>query len=186
MPGMVVATNRTNTVRKNLMVKETIKEVKKVWGYEEIFVNNDKYGFKKLHIDEGAVSSIHNHKKKQETFIGDSGQVGLMIDYKDYMMNPFSRPKTVMPGVYHQFVGLSKNAVLLEVSTHDDPEDSYRLTQSQPAPKLTKPVKISFLSKAGAKIRKPSVKMTKPVKISFLTKGVKPRVVRLTSSQPKQ
>jgi len=33
---------------------------------------------------------------------------------------------------------------------------------------MTKPVKISFISQAGIKIRKPTGKLTKPVKISFL------------------
>lgn len=32
---------------------------------------------------------------------------------------------------------------------------------------MTKPVKISFISQAGIKIRKPTGKMTEPVKISF-------------------
>jgi len=36
------------------------------------------------------------------------------------------------------------------------------------ARKMTSPVKISFLGKAGDKVRKPSGKITKPVKIAFL------------------
>lgn len=117
------------------MVKEDIRVVQKVWGYEEILVNNDKYCCKLLHIDKGACTSIHYHKIKQETFYALSGQIGLNIDYKDYMMNQYSRPKTIMPDIKHQIIGLSENAVLLEVSTTDREEDSYRLTQSQPAPK---------------------------------------------------
>lgn len=34
---------------------------------------------------------------------------------------------------------------------------------------LTKPVKVSFLSMAGLKVRKPKGRMTKPVKIAFLS-----------------
>ena len=33
---------------------------------------------------------------------------------------------------------------------------------------MTKPVKISFVGKAGDKVRKPTGKLTEPVKISFL------------------
>lgn len=33
---------------------------------------------------------------------------------------------------------------------------------------MTKPIKISFLSKAGIKVGKPKGKMTKPIKIAFL------------------
>ena len=115
-------------------VKENIQVVEKVWGREEILVNNGLYCGKLLHIDKGAVSSIHYHKIKQETFYAISGQIGMMIDNKDYMMNPYSRPKTVIPGVIHEFRGFSNNAVLLEISTVDKAEDSYRITKSQPAP----------------------------------------------------
>lgn len=33
---------------------------------------------------------------------------------------------------------------------------------------MTSPIKISFIVKAGDKVRKPTGKMTKPVKIAFL------------------
>ena len=33
---------------------------------------------------------------------------------------------------------------------------------------ITKPVKISFIVKAGDKVRLPTGKMTKPVKVAFL------------------
>lgn len=34
---------------------------------------------------------------------------------------------------------------------------------------MTKPVKISFISRAGIRVRKPTGKITKPVKIAFLS-----------------
>jgi len=34
---------------------------------------------------------------------------------------------------------------------------------------MTKPVKVSFISRAGLKVRKPIGKLTKPVKIAFLS-----------------
>lgn len=115
--------------------KETIKEVKKVWGKEKILVNNDKYCGKLLYLDKGAVSSMHYHEVKQETFYALSGQTGLHIDGKDYMLNPASRPKTIYPEQEHQFIGLSEGITILEISTHHSEEDIIRLTQSQPADK---------------------------------------------------
>jgi hypothetical protein len=34
----------------------------------------------------------------------------------------------------------------------------------------TKPIKVSFLARAGGRLRLPKGKMTKPVKVSFLTR----------------
>jgi len=36
---------------------------------------------------------------------------------------------------------------------------------------MTKPVKISFLARAGISLRLPKTPMTKPIKIAFLTKA---------------
>lgn len=167
--------------------KETMKEVKKVWGKEEWIVNCPLYCGKLLYLDKGAVSSLHYHPKKRETFFALSGQTALTIEGKDYMLNPASRPKTIYPKQKHQFSGLSEGIVILEISTHHEEGDVVRLTESQPALKLTSPVKIAFISKAGVKVRKPSGRMTKPVKVSFLARqgDIKKRV-RLTDSQPKQ
>lgn len=111
--------------------KVNVEEVTKVWGREAWLVNCDKYCGKLLYLDKGASSSVHLHPIKQETFYVLEGQVGLMIDGRDYMLNPFSRPKTVYPGQKHQFIGLS-NAVMLEISTHHSEDDVVRLTQSKP------------------------------------------------------
>ena len=111
--------------------KETLKEVKKVWGKEIWIVNCEKYCGKLLYLDKGAVSSMHYHKEKQETFYALSGQTGLHIEGKDYMLNPYSRPKTIYPKQEHQFIGLSEDTVILEISTHHSEDDVVRLTQSQ-------------------------------------------------------
>tara|TARA_Y100000310_G_scaffold79271_2_gene75950 strand:+ start:2356 stop:2715 length:360 start_codon:yes stop_codon:yes gene_type:complete len=113
------------------MIKEKIKEVKKVWGGEVWLVNNDKYCGKLLLLDKGAACSMHYHKVKQETFHALSGQTGLHIAGKDYMLNPASRPKTIYPGEKHQFTGFSEGIVILEISTHHEEDDVVRLTQSQ-------------------------------------------------------
>lgn len=114
-----------------MLVKEKMTRVEKVWGTELIIVNRDKYCGKLLYLDEGASSSLHLHKTKEETFFCLSGQVGLHIEGKDYMLNPFSRPKTILPGEKHQFTGLTE-AIILEVSTNHREGDVVRLSASQP------------------------------------------------------
>lgn len=116
-----------------MKTKETIKTVPKVWGREVWVVNCEKYCGKLLYLDKGAVSSMHYHKEKQETFYALSGQTGLHIEDKDYMLNPYSRPKTIYPGQRHQFTGLSGNIVILEISTQHKEEDVVRLSKSKEA-----------------------------------------------------
>jgi len=104
--------------------------VPKVWGEEVIIVNCEKYCGKLLFLEKGAESSYHYHKEKQETFFALNGQVGLTIDGKGYMLNPFARPKTIRSGVKHSFRGLTK-AVILEVSTFHSDNDVVRETESK-------------------------------------------------------
>lgn len=112
------------------MEKETVREVKKVWGKELWIVNCNEYCGKLLFLNKGAQSSYHRHLVKKETFYCLRGQVALTIEDKDYMLNPFSRPKTIKPKQYHGFWGIT-NAVILEISTHHNDSDVERLTQSK-------------------------------------------------------
>lgn len=107
-----------------------MKEVKKVWGREVILINCPKYCGKLLYLDEGAQSSIHYHGEKQETFYCIEGAVSLMVEGENYVLKPFTRPKTVMPGQHHSFLGLA-NSVIIEVSTHHKESDVFRITESK-------------------------------------------------------
>ncbi len=93
-------------------------------------VNNDLYCGKLLYIDKNAVSSYHYHNVKKETFYGLMGQVVLTVDNKDYMLNPFSRPKTINPGQFHMFRGIT-DGVVMEISTPHKEEDVVRETESE-------------------------------------------------------
>jgi len=106
--------------------------VGKAWGEEHIIVNCPEYCGKLLYIDKGAISSLHKHLKKKETFFCLEGQVALTIEGKDYMLNPYSRPKTIHPGQVHSFMGIT-DAVMIEFSTRHDDKDVYRLTESKGA-----------------------------------------------------
>ena len=111
-------------------VKSSLKIVPKRWGREEWIVNCEEYCGKLLYLDKGAVSSLHYHNIKKETFYALQGTAGLTIEGKDYMLTPFARPKTIYPGIQHQFTGIA-NAVILEISTYHDDNDVVRLSESQ-------------------------------------------------------
>jgi len=112
-----------------MVVKEEIRVVEKVWGREVIVVNREYCG-KLLLLDKGARSSLHRHSRKTETFYCLAGQVGLEVEGKSYMLNPFARPKTITPGQFHSFWGISA-ATILEVSSGHDDRDVFRLMESQ-------------------------------------------------------
>lgn len=110
-------------------MKEEIKRVEKAWGWELWIVNCPEYCGKILQLNKGAVSSVHFHKVKKETFYCIDGQAVLTLEGKDYMLNPFSRPKTILPNQKHQFRGISQ-ALIIEISTHHDDKDIVRLSES--------------------------------------------------------
>lgn len=112
------------------MKKETLRHIKKVWGKEVWIVNCSEYCSKLLYLDKGATSSYHYHKEKKETFYALDGQVALTIEGKDYMLNPYSSPKTIMPKEKHQFHGIT-DATILEISTYHSENDVVRLTESK-------------------------------------------------------
>lgn len=124
-----------------------LKEVKKAWGKELWIVNCPRYCGKLLYLDKGAVSSIHYHKEKQETFFCLEGQVALSIEGKYYTLTAFSRPKTIKPGQKHSFSGIT-NALIIEFSTPHHEKDVVRLTESKPAqfcPKLDDCLKVRMV-----------------------------------------
>ena len=107
-----------------------MKIVKKLWGHEEIIVNTDLYCFKYLHLIKGFQCSLHSHKKKEETFILKEGIVEIEYIGKIYHLNE-GHTVTIKPHQLHRFKSITDTAILIEVSTHDDPEDSYRIEKSK-------------------------------------------------------
>lgn len=106
--------------------------VNKIWGKEEIVVNNELYCSKFLHLKKDFKCSYHCHKIKTETFYVLSGSV--LMKYgseKNYSYKELEKGDSmlVLPGLYHSFIGL-EDAIILEVSTQDFKDDSYRLDSS--------------------------------------------------------
>ncbi len=107
-------------------IKINIEEVEKVWGYEEILVNNDKYCGKLLHLDKGARCSFHYHPVKQETFHCLEGEVLMIVKSSEFILK---EPYTIDPNTTHSFYGIT-DAIILEVSTPHSDEDVVRINES--------------------------------------------------------
>lgn len=116
-----------------MTIKEDFLLIQKTWGYELVLVNRPDYAAKILLVDKGAKISDHCHKIKTETFYCLEGRAILTINgEKKYDINPMARPKTILPFEYHELEAQMKTAIM-EVSTHDEASDSYRLNQSSPS-----------------------------------------------------
>ena len=112
------------------------KIVPKLWGVEFWITNNEKYCLKFLKIIPGYQSSVHCHKKKDETFIGISGSV--LLDFHD----PETGERTcgtgigpgeayrIKPGTFHSFQA-SNVSWIMEVSTSHDDADVVRIQESR-------------------------------------------------------
>ena len=105
--------------------------VNKGWGKEEIFSNNDKFCGKLLCFDKGKKMSTHFHLKKSEQFLCFSGLVMfyyfdlVTADKIEKMLHP-GETVYIPAGCPHQIEALV-DSIIIEVSTHDDPADSYRV-----------------------------------------------------------
>jgi len=98
----------------------------KKWGREEWIANCKEYCGKLLYINLGGQSSVHYHKNKKETFYCLMGNVIFTVDGQEFDLK---EPITIEPNTPHSFLGINQ-AVILEVSTHHDEGDVYRLTES--------------------------------------------------------
>lgn len=107
-----------------------MKEVKKAWGKELIVVNKKEYAGKVLVLDRRAVSSLHRHFDKDETFLCVEGEVLLVVDGRAYWLKPYDDPVHIAPKSWHMFLGL-ENSKIVEFSTEHREEDVERRTDSK-------------------------------------------------------
>jgi mannose-6-phosphate isomerase-like protein (cupin superfamily) len=111
--------------------KNSSEKVEKGWGYEIIFVNNDKYCGKILHFSKGSKFSMHFHILKQETWLVYSGKFSFKwidttnaniieeeLNIGDVVTNWIGQP--------HQIICLEEGDIF-EVSTQHFDSDSYRV-----------------------------------------------------------
>ena len=108
---------------------KNLKQVPKKWGNEYWIVNNESYCAKLLFIKEGWRTSMHKHSNKKETFFVFEGEVEIK-DQASGVKLRVGDILTIQPESYHAICG-TKRAIILEVSTHHEDKDSYRLDKSQ-------------------------------------------------------
>lgn len=107
--------------------------VQKGWGYELIWATTEDYCGKIMVFNkEGARTSMHFHKEKDETWFVNNGKFKVRyIDTKDSMLyekdlnegDTWHNPP-LMP---HQLIALQAESSITEVSTPDSVEDNFRI-----------------------------------------------------------
>jgi N-acetylneuraminate synthase len=117
--------------------------VNKLWGYEIWIENNSEYCGKHLHVVPNHKCSVHYHKNKKETFYIIDGE--LILEYSTHLdeqsWNNMSGIKTILlekgdsftidRNIAHRFyTSLSYPCNFIEISTHHDDNDSYRIIPS--------------------------------------------------------
>lgn len=104
--------------------RKFIKVVEKPWGREE-WIANKEYCGKILNLKKGNQSSFHYHKIKDETFYLLEGRVLFSSRKKDFSLEKGDILE-IKPNEAHRIMAL-EDAKLLEVSTHHNDSDSYRI-----------------------------------------------------------
>lgn len=120
------------------------KFVSKGWGYELIAANNQQYCGKILHFVAGKKCSLHMHLVKKEHFFNLDGEIEIfysddaekirwalsknkdVYNFLERIVLQQNQTFAVPVGRIHQMRAI-KHTNLMEVSTHDEPEDSIRL-----------------------------------------------------------
>ena len=105
--------------------------VTKGWGEEEIWVSNQHYASKFLRFKQGGTSSMHFHKEKHEHWLVLSGKFEvtfiLLTDGSRWSETLENGSVMEIPPILPHQVHCYEEGVILEVSTHDDPKDNYRI-----------------------------------------------------------
>lgn len=132
--------------------------IPKGWGFEIVLCNypgnRENYAAKLLFLVPHAKTSLHLHQEKHETFVILRGTCIVKVDKRPFIM-PFSDFVRVNPYERHLIVTGDKAALLLEISTHDSPQDTTRLKNgdSQNKPKEKWPRTHALAKTASAVAR---------------------------------
>lgn len=117
----------------------TPKLTKKLWGYERLIVNHKLYCGKILTVlPNGNACSLHYHVKKHETFHVLRGELMIQTFVKQEKFFDKAQALVLHPGstlvlppyTAHRFWTEGEVCDFVEISTHDDPEDSIRFAKS--------------------------------------------------------
>lgn len=99
--------------------------VKKVWGEEHTLVDEPTHCAKILKLKAGWQSSLHHHKKKDETFFVKLGSIAIEVDGRIFLAGVDDKIR-IPPGTVHRFSTWTNKGELMEVSSHHEDEDVVR------------------------------------------------------------
>lgn len=103
--------------------------IKKDWGYELMF-HNDDYCSKWLHINKNHKGSMHFHVIKEETLVCIEGVLHIEYivrkEHKTIQLHD-GEAFTIAPGLPHRLMAPLGDVDLIESSTYDVDEDSVRI-----------------------------------------------------------
>lgn len=108
------------------------KIIIKKWGLEVIIANNQNYCLKYLFFNKNKSMSFHYHEMKTELWHCIYGKLECIIENvnlnEKFDFIPGDKIE-IEPLTKHQLIS-KENSIIIEVSTRDFPEDSYRITLS--------------------------------------------------------
>jgi mannose-6-phosphate isomerase-like protein (cupin superfamily) len=102
--------------------------VSKDWGREEI-LHNGKFCVKRMFVRNHWKCSTHAHPQKQEAFIVLKGRVYISVGQRAVIAEP-GDAVVINNGIYHYFIGLARESVMVEASTHHDDNDVVRASRT--------------------------------------------------------
>ncbi len=82
-----------------------MRKVRKPWGHELVFAENDRYAGKILHLEAGHGLSLQYHERKDETLFVLEGEVVLSIEVDGEMKQirlQSGEAYRIRPGVRHR------------------------------------------------------------------------------------
>jgi len=109
------------------------KQVNKLWGYEDIVVNDTESGYcgKILKITRGYQSSLHFHKGKTETMYILEGSMYIESP-RDHLRKVSVGDVIDIPaGTPHRFISVNEPCTFAEFSTPHNDDDVVRFEPSQ-------------------------------------------------------
>ena len=112
-------------------IRKPLQEVKKGWGKEIWLANNNKYCGKILKFNAGSKFSMHYHVDKEETFYILDGHLKLkyfdLSNAEEKIQDLYSGDVVDIPQFNPHKIEAIKESTIIEISTHHEDSDSYRI-----------------------------------------------------------
>jgi quercetin dioxygenase-like cupin family protein len=103
----------------------------KNWGYE-LLIHNGGYCMKLLVYEKPIASSLHYHERKHECFYVADGEFEIEVNEHQPYRAKAGYWVVLAPGTLHR-IRCIKTGIIVEASSHDDPDDCVRLIPSEVA-----------------------------------------------------